>query len=319
MAQLSLPAGFLDLVAGTRARPEPAGVPVARRHYRIGPVPLTFRSPLTDVSDAFHRAYRVYEIPAADPGGFDVEVAAVRSPRTLRRHYRILLNGHEQCTVRRTTSILPHVEWAMNVAIARYLPHYYQVHASVMSRDGRGVLMAGSPGQGKTTLAAGLLARGWSYFSDEFALIDPDTRQLEPYPKTLCIKAGSFDTLRRAGLSLDPNRVLHKGTKGPVCLLDPLSVNPRAVSPPCPVRVVVFPEYAAGAEPRIEPVSRARALYELVQVSFNFSKFRGEGFRLLAAVVREASCIRMRTGDLADSCRLLEQHIDGLAAREAQT
>jgi HprK-related kinase A len=281
--------------------------PAATRHYQIGPLAVSFTSPASFIGEAFHGFYAAYETPQAPSGALEVAVCAVRSPRTLRRHYRILVNGRPQCTVRRAASVLPHVEWAMNVAVARYLPHYYLVHAAAVSRRGAGAILAGRPGQGKTTLAAGLLARGWSYFSDEFALIDPLTRQLTAYPKTLCIKSGALGALRGVGLPVDDPPVFEKAGKGPVALLDPLAVRAGAIAPPCPVRLVLFPEYTPGAQPRLEPISRARAVYELIQVSFNFAKFRGRGLSLLADVLREAQACKLTVGDLAATTALLDR------------
>jgi hypothetical protein len=177
-----------------------------------------------------------------------------------------------------------------------------------------GTIVAGSPGQGKSTLTAGLLSRGWSYLSDEFALIHPTTRLLEPFPKAMCIKAGSFKPVLDLGLPLDTRNVLHKGSKGPVSLIDPLAIRADAVSPPCPVRMIIFPHYEPDTEPAIEFIPRARALFELVQLSFNFTKFRGRGLELLAEVVLGSTCVRVRSGDLRATCDLLESMWDRASA-----
>ncbi|MBI4580278.1 MAG: hypothetical protein HY718_11285 [Planctomycetes bacterium] len=279
------------------------------RHYRIGPVPVTLACEVPGIADDFHRYYRRCEVFAPATHSFRIDVVIRRSPRSLRRYFHILANGREQCILRGARSVLPFVEWTMNALVAKFLPHYYQIHAASVSHQGVGVILAGSPGQGKSTLAAGMLARGWSYLSDEFALIDPDTRHLEPFPKAICIKAGSFATLLEQGLPLDLKRVLHKGHKGPVSLLDPAAVRPNAVGPPCPVGLIVFPRYDPHAAPAIEPMSRAQAVFELIQVSFNFSKFRDRGFDLLAAVARKAQCVRLRSGDLVETCELLDNFL----------
>ena len=38
------------------------------------------------------------------------------------------------------------------------------------------------------------MPRGWEHLSDEFALIEPNTRDLRPFPKPVCVKAGFFGT-----------------------------------------------------------------------------------------------------------------------------
>jgi HprK-related kinase A len=279
---------------------------VRPRRYRIGPVPVHIRSELASVAADFHELYHTYEIEAAANDEFLVDVVARRSQRSLRLYLHILADGENLFVVRRENEVLPHVEWAVNTLVATRLSQYLQIHASVVARDGIAVACPGQPGQGKTTLAAGLLARGWSYLSDEFALIDPDTRGLVPYPKALCIKAGSFGVLRDMGLPIDTCRVYYKGEKGRVSLLDPLRLRPDVVAGSCRLGMVVFPEYRAGASPAIERMSRAQAVFELTRAAFNFSKFRTQGFNLLADVVGTARCCRLISGDLGSACDLVE-------------
>ncbi|HOJ76042.1 MAG TPA: hypothetical protein PLQ89_10245 [Phycisphaerae bacterium] len=310
MTQISIPStlGLARERTHIHARAADRGV---TRHYRIGPVPVSLYSELPGIAHDFHRFYEPYQVFAPAVDSFRIEVRPQRSWRSLRRYIHIRTNGREQCVLRSEKSVLPFVEWTMNALVARFLPGYLQIHAATMSLDGQGVILAGAPGQGKSTLAAGLLARGWSYLSDEFALIHPDTRLLEPYPKALCIKSGSFAPLLKLGLPLDLDRVMHKGSKGPVSLLDPLAVRPDAVSSTCPVRMIVFPQYCPDAEPAVEGISRAQAVFELVRASFNFTKFRGPGLEVLVETVRHARCVRVRSGDLNRTGELIEQALRG--------
>ncbi len=276
------------------------------RHYRIGPVPVSIHSDVPGALEAYHTLYRTYEVAAPFPESLRIEVVAKRSHRTGRRYYYIRGGGEEEFIVRRKDRILPHVEATINLLIARYLPDYLQIHASVVCRDGAAVVFPGKPGAGKTTLAAALLARGWSYATDEFALIEPRTRLLVPYPKALSIKDGSLAILTAMGLPIDAQRIYTTDKKGRIRCLDPLSVRPDAVAEECPVRMVVLPEFTPEGAPTIEPISRAQAVFEMTRCCFNFLKFRTRAVELLADVVRHARCYRMRTGDLTRSCELVE-------------
>ena len=286
------------------------------RYYQIGMVAVSLTSDRSEVLDDFHALYGRYQIPPTTVR-VAIQVRTARS-RSFRRYSRIYANGEEMFVISRPSSILPHVEWAINAAIARRMPGFIQLHAAVLSRDGIGLILPGTPGQGKTTTAAALLQRGWSYLSDEFAMIDPATGLLHAYPKALCIKAGSFDLLAEFGLPIDRLNVKHKGIKGRVVMLDPHLVRPQAVSPPCPVGMIVLPRYGNGQPPRIEPISRARVLYELTQVCFNFNKFLHHGVAALAEMVRQTRCYQLTTGDLAETCRLIESRLHGsIGWREA--
>jgi HprK-related kinase A len=307
-----------EMIAG----PVPAGrrhprlAPRKPCHYQIGPVPVCVSSVLAGVAADFHELYRSYQVQSAGSDEFCIEVVARRSPRSLRRYFHVLGNGEELFVIRGENEVLPHVEWAVNTLVATRLSQHLQIHASVVARDGVACVCPGQPGQGKSTLAAGLLARGWSYLSDEFALIDPDTRLLDAYPKALCIKAGSFGVLRGLGLPIDACRVYYKGDKGRVSLLDPLRIRPGIVAGSCRLGMVVFPEYRASSEPAIERMSRAQAVFELTRMAFNFSKFRARGFDLLADVVGGARCYRLVSGNLAAACDLVESCFSGADERE---
>ena len=281
------------------ARPEAS-------HYRIGPVPVSLTSILPGVADDFHELYRGYavQVPAGDE--FDIEVIAKRSPRSLRRYYHVVANSERLFSMRNENEVLPHVEWAINTMVATRLSQYLQIHASVVARNGVAIVCPGQPGQGKTTLAAALLKQGWSYLSDEFALLDPETQLLEPYPKALCIKAGSFDALGRMRLPIDTDRVYYKGEKGRVSMLDPRKIRPDVVAGRCRVGMVIFPEVNHSTTPVIERMSRAQTVFELTRCSFNFGKFRTPGFHLLADMVEKAGCYRLRCGHLGTTCDLVE-------------
>jgi len=65
---------------------------------------------------------------------------------------------------------------------------YLLLHASVVERDGRALLMTGISGAGKSTLAALLGARGWRLMGDEFALVDPKTGMIHAFPRLVSLK-----------------------------------------------------------------------------------------------------------------------------------
>jgi len=286
------------------------------RCYHIGPVPVLLSSALPGVAADFHELYGTYEVQAPTGNEFEIRVIAKRSARSLRRYYHVVANGESLFAMRNENEILPHVEWAINTMVATRMSQYLQIHASVVARDGRAIICPGRPGQGKTTLAAALLTRGWSYLSDEFALFNPQTQLLEPYPKALCIKAGSFDVLRRMRLPIDVDRVYYKGEKGRVTLLDPLKIRPNIVAGHCRLDMVIFPEVNHSSTPVIANVSRAQTVFELTRCSFNFGKFREPGFNLLADVVEQVGCYRLCCGHLGTTCDLVEAFFSRQSGQE---
>lgn len=277
--------------------------------YRIGPLALSLRTTDIRLRRDFHGLYADYAVAAAPPDALLVSVSKRRSPRTLRRTFHISVDGEERFVVASRRAVLPHVEWAINGAAVSTLPGYFQIHAAAVVRNGAALILPAGPGSGKSTLAAGLIHRGWSYLSDEFALIDPQTLHACPFPKALCIKHGSFDRIRRLGLAFSSDQDYVKGVKGRVRFVDPRQLGPQAVGVAAPVRWIVFPKSVGSAAPRLERISRARAAYELARVSFTLARFRGGSLDLLADLAAGAECLVLHAGELSPTCDAIEAQV----------
>jgi hypothetical protein len=86
--------------------------------------------------------------------------------------------------------------------VALNAPEHVFIHAAVVAARGRAIVIPGPSFSGKTTLAAALLAAGCTYYSDEFAALDPDGL-VHPYPKPLSIRAaGSRHSTERSPATL---------------------------------------------------------------------------------------------------------------------
>ena len=73
-------------------------------------------------------------------------------------------------------------EMGMNLQVALGHRRHLLLHAAVVARDDRAILMSGVSGAGKSTLSLMLSQRGWRFLGDEFAMIDPDTGWAHPFP-----------------------------------------------------------------------------------------------------------------------------------------
>jgi hypothetical protein len=68
----------------------------------------------------------------------------------------------------------------------------------------------------------------------------------------------------------------------------------------------VFPKYRAGAAVGLEPVTKARALVQLAESSFNYNVHGASGFRRLVDVVERSESYRLTFGDLDQAIGVLE-------------
>ena len=295
----------LTLTTG-RGRPNGAeDVEAGPLHFRIGAVELCLRSEVEGVLSDYRALYRDFQEQTLLPEALDVRVCRERSRYTLGKRFVIRGGGERLFSVKRTEEILPYLECGINWQVSKRLPRYLQVHAAVVQYGGSGVMLPGQPRSGKSTLTAALMTRGWRYLSDEFALIDPETKLLHPFPRALCIKEGSFEVIERLGLPLSACKRYSKGKKGWVVYLSPAQFGDDVLGRPCPVRYVVFPQYQAGARPKLTPISRGEAVFLLNQQSFNFDRFGAAGLRLLSDALRAAGCYQLMAGEAERTCDLM--------------
>jgi HprK-related kinase A len=275
------------------------------RHLRLGVVEVAVRSAVPEVLDDLDALYGECRRPTVGPGAIHIEARVERRRLWTRRHYAVWADGAPVYIPHQRNEVFPHVEWGVNWRVMMSRNEYLQLHAATLVRGGRAILLAGDSGCGKSTLAAGLMARGWTYFCDEFALLDPDTLCVQPFPKALCIKAGAFAAVEQLGLPLR-RRHYAKHFKGPVGYIPPVAPRRAALTPPCPVRYVVFPQYISACRPRVTPMPRAEAVNQLIRRTLNHRVFEDRTLPLLCALVRGATCWQLASGPLGETCDVVE-------------
>jgi hypothetical protein len=90
--------------------------------------------------------------------------------------------------------LIDQFESHVQLTVAEYAPRRVFVHAGVVEWRGKAILFPGLSFSGKSTLVAELLRAGATYYSDEYAVIDPNGR-VHPYARKLRMR--SADAVRR--------------------------------------------------------------------------------------------------------------------------
>jgi hypothetical protein len=193
------------------------------------------------------------------------------------------------------------LSWATSSLAKRYL----LFHAGSAARNGTGVLLPASTHGGKTTLVAGLVASGWSYFGDELAVVDPDSLHLMPVNRSMCLRSGSRDALLARYPDLAAVEACRRYGNEAVWFLSP----PSAAIPtePAPVRFVVVPSYQQGAETALSPITRSTALQALLEQSSRGAAGNRQRIAAVVAMVRQAECFALTSGDLDKAIALLDE------------
>lgn len=253
--------------------------------------------------------YGAFRVPAVSDGAIRIDVKPRRILPRERRRFEIFVNGRPRFAPYTHAEVLPYVEWSVNWEVPKVYPEYLQLHAASLERNGRGIILAGDSGHGKSTLATALVTRGWGYLCDEFALVRASNLTLTPYPRAICLKKPSYPIIEGLGWAPQAPPLFLKGAKGHVGFVNPLEHDPRSLGRACPPRYVLFPKYVPGAAPSLAAMSRAEAALELHRVCFNLFACDRVGTDILAELVRGTECFRLTSGEIQATCDLLEREI----------
>ena len=280
-------------------------------YYRIGVVLTAVRSEMPGISHQYRALYDRWHIGGGGPRTIKVDVKRQKRGLLQRRRWDVIANERTRYEPTRDDEVFPYLEWAINFEVPRTLPQYLQLHASSLEIGGQGIVLPGKSGSGKSTLTTGLVARGWRYLCDEFALIHAQSLNLDPFPRAICVKKPSFTAVESMGVAIHENRHFLKGSKGYVGYVNPLDVGPHSIGHSCPIEWVIFPKYTAGEEPRLIELPRGEAAFALHEVCFNLLGCEAIGLDVIAAMIRRARCYRLVSGELAATCDLLEDLVCG--------
>jgi hypothetical protein len=196
------------------------------------------------------------------------------------------------------------VELLLRIALAREAGRLH-LHAGHVARDGRGVLIAGADGSGKSTLVAQLVLDGFDYFTDEMVAVDR-ALALSSFPKPLSLTAGAFPDLA----ALDPGTT-GVGAASP----DVWHVPATAVRPGClgtagtPV-VLAFVRHRAGARLQVDDLHPTTAARRLLADSPDAAGMRADGMRVAAALCATLRAVEVTFGDGAEAIGAIRRLMD---------
>src|SRR5262245_56376569 len=150
----------------------------------IGPFLVRVRSDLTGVREYLHRLYGDFQIAAGEVGHFGLGVVASGGGGAwVRRQANLIVNRERPFLPLPGNLAGAGFEWSLNWCVGKQAPRWVAVHAAVVERGGRALILSAESGAGKSTLCAALALSGWRLFSDEFALIAPDNGLVTQLPR----------------------------------------------------------------------------------------------------------------------------------------
>ncbi|WP_375381238.1 HprK-related kinase A [uncultured Sphingomonas sp.] len=195
-------------------------------------------------------------------------------------------------------------EMGMNLQIALGCRRFLLLHASVVERGGRALVMTGESGSGKSTLAALLSTRGWRLLADEFALVEPATGLVHPFPRPISLKNASIVLLAGAVPAARLGPLMIGTPKGDVRHLVPDADAIARMDEAAMPALLLFPRF--GAARAIRPVGPGEVFVRLTQASTNYHALGEPGFDALLRIVREVPARAIDYPDTASALALVD-------------
>ncbi|MBP3979617.1 HprK-related kinase A [Acidovorax sp. JG5] len=265
----------------------------------VPPFVVRVRSPISVVADGLERLYSDHPLATQDGAVFYDFHVAVEVRRTWFRPQCIFaLDGRQPFTPLALGEAFALFEWGLNWCVTSHCHQWISLHAAVLERGGRAVVLPAPPGAGKSTLCAALMLHGWRLLSDELTLLEPVSGLVVPSPRPISLKNASIDVIRERNPGCVLGPVARDTQKGTVAHLKVLPENLARANERALPAWVVFPRYERGAALQVQPRAKATTVVELARNSFNQHVHGRAGFKALVRLADACDSFDLRYSQL---------------------
>jgi hypothetical protein len=181
------------------------------------------------------------------------------------------------------------------------------VHAAVLSLGEQCIILSGQSGSGKSTLTAAMIRNGFTYFTDEVAVVDRSSLRVIPAPVSLRIKEGGWDivgALFPELYQLPPHELLDGGRLR--YLPPPTGTFAQGLHDSLPARWLVFPRYTPDQNTALVPLSRVEAISRLQSTGYDVGNVLDrQQIQEILSWVKTVACFDMTVSRLDEALSLL--------------
>lgn len=272
---------------------------------RVGPVIFRVGSAWTGPVRALRRLYEAYP----EPGEIADYTVRLEPAKPWRRWLRPSVRIEGDYVLPDAAPLpLAHgliaAEMAMNLQMALAERRFLLLHAASVEKDGRVLIITGESGAGKSTLSAMLGERGWRFMGDEFALLDPDSGMLHPFPRPISLKNEAIAAMEKEVAAERFGPVIEDTPKGRIRHMRPAADALARMDETAPPAMVLFPRFGHSRD--VRPVGPAEAFMRLTQASTNYVAMGERGFDALTGLVQQCPGVAIDYPDAATAFALIE-------------
>ena len=265
--------------------------------YNILGVHVEIDTHLCEVNEYLLNIYSYFRGKDIDEAKIHYTATSEKSTTWKGNSYRIYRNGRIIGYYAYMEEFLLELEHVIMDDVMMRLSNLFFIHAAVLVKNKKAVILAGPSHAGKSTLAMALSRRGYYYLSDEVAPIEPKNYMVYPFPRGIKLRKEVLDILAlQDRLGGKKQYIVDVGKN------DIIDANSSFE-----IKYILFPTYVPSKVPELTPVSAAIALGMLAKCSLNFHTFGGDPLSFLAELVMNADCYKFVTNELDRSCKVIEK------------
>lgn len=272
---------------------------------RVGCFVVELTSSIDEVNSAIDNLYSEYTCDQASFFDFHIHILA---PYGLRAWYRpqveFFLDGKKPFKPLPLSQAYPFFEWGLNWCIASSCYTHLLIHAAVVERNQKSLILCGMPGAGKSTLCAALVSQGWRLLSDEMAMVELQSLALLPIVRPISLKNEAIDIIQEFSSDVIMVKSYHDTAKGTVAHMKPPTGSVLAGQVCSMPKWIVFPQYLQGHETVLKACSKAETVTRLAKNSFNIKTLGADGLNALRALVEQSLCFEFSYSNLNEAVTL---------------
>lgn len=190
---------------------------------------------------------------------------------------------------------------------------FFRFRAGGIAVDGVAAIFPSLPEPQLATLSAAALRLGAGYLGDEQVNVDPVLRRVHPLALPLLIEPSDIALFPEVSARLIARR--RRGSEHPPRQVVRPEDFDAAPAPPTPLGWVIFPEFQAGAETRLEPVGGSEWAFRMVQACLNLHVWQDRALAFVRDLVDGTAVARLIVGSIPEAAEAVLEAVTGSRTR----
>lgn len=178
-------------------------------------------------------------------------------------------------------------------------------HSAAVAAHGKGLILCGQGGSGKSSLTAWLVASGFQYLTDEVIALPVDGGEMRGFCRSIILKRGS-EFIWRHWLADEQARGFLHFTDGSAWII-PTLLNPNAICHSAVPSLILFPKYIPASPLNVQRLTQADALFRLLQCLVNARNFSDGGMSVASRLAKQVPAYSLTYSNIESAVEWIQQ------------